>query len=272
MPTKRLQVCNVLERLIRDSMALQYKIELAINGMVDGPPGGLTLSQKLEKLREHHTKLRMGAFSDSGTEYASPAGTLQISATGNFSQEVYPAFGSSIATVNVRRTEKVIDIHDTHEYPDSSQSMRHWNLSFDALSIKHELRSVSADAGQDLVVIAQCLPGSWYVYHHFDSLRYRDEFVEHSALSVSFRTLSRPALAHPDAILPVIQTTLEIQSQFISERIKLSSIQIHGEYIGWVLRVEHSNHYDLEIWNWKSGIRVWVSKHSSHQLHKTQTG
>ena len=43
-------------------MALQYKIELAISGMVDGPPGGLPLGERLARLREHRAHMRAGTF------------------------------------------------------------------------------------------------------------------------------------------------------------------------------------------------------------------
>lgn len=33
-------------------MALQYNIELAIDGMEDGPPGGMKISERLEALRK----------------------------------------------------------------------------------------------------------------------------------------------------------------------------------------------------------------------------
>ncbi|KAI6011043.1 hypothetical protein BKA83DRAFT_4397458 [Pisolithus microcarpus] len=45
-------VCHRFKDIIQASMELQYRIELAADGMVDGPPSSLTVRERLTRLRE----------------------------------------------------------------------------------------------------------------------------------------------------------------------------------------------------------------------------
>ncbi|KAH8102076.1 hypothetical protein BXZ70DRAFT_1016170, partial [Cristinia sonorae] len=51
--------CRQLNKLFKDTidnnLALQYKLELAINGMEDGPPSPVTTAERLHILRQHRT-------------------------------------------------------------------------------------------------------------------------------------------------------------------------------------------------------------------------
>jgi hypothetical protein len=47
-----LQVCRELKKVIDSSVELQYRIELALDCMLDGPPSTLTVSERLEQLRD----------------------------------------------------------------------------------------------------------------------------------------------------------------------------------------------------------------------------
>lgn len=55
------KVCADMARYIRNDVISQYHIELAINGMVDGPPGGPSMEERLRQLRDYVSRLRRGA-------------------------------------------------------------------------------------------------------------------------------------------------------------------------------------------------------------------
>jgi hypothetical protein len=47
------QVCRFFRDIITQSAVFQYKIELGANGMEDGPPFGLSVAARLDKLQRH---------------------------------------------------------------------------------------------------------------------------------------------------------------------------------------------------------------------------
>ncbi|TFK45325.1 hypothetical protein OE88DRAFT_1740424 [Heliocybe sulcata] len=59
------RVCTDLKRIIDDSVALQYKIELAVAGMEDGPPSSIDLAERLRRLQNYTKAWRDMAFSPS---------------------------------------------------------------------------------------------------------------------------------------------------------------------------------------------------------------
>ena len=56
------QVCRYFSVLVRSDLYLQYKIELAQNGMVDGQSSTLPVSERLQRLREYASRFRNGTF------------------------------------------------------------------------------------------------------------------------------------------------------------------------------------------------------------------
>ena len=140
---------------MRGSLALEYKIELAIWGMVDGPPGGLAVSERLEKLRAHSASFRAGKLSNTGTEHLHDA-VLDVGLTPS-TVNAYPAFGGSIATVVVRPQEKLIDVCAAHG-PGSARPVHRWEIPFDAVGLEQAPLAVSVDVVQDLLVVVQPVP------------------------------------------------------------------------------------------------------------------
>ena len=141
-------------------MALQYKIELAISGMVDGPPGGLPLGERLARLREHRAHMRAGTFSGSGIAHLSkPAPLAGRDGTGLVS----PAFGGSIATVVVNARDGIVEVFAPHGLTwDGGQATQRWEMSMKDLSVQPEyLATVSVDVVQDLLVVVQLVQAAW---------------------------------------------------------------------------------------------------------------
>ena len=56
------KVCHCFADLVRSDLYLQYTIELAQNGMVDGHSHTLTTSERLQRLREYSSRFRSGRF------------------------------------------------------------------------------------------------------------------------------------------------------------------------------------------------------------------
>ncbi|PIL34956.1 hypothetical protein GSI_02743 [Ganoderma sinense ZZ0214-1] len=55
-------VCRRVSDLIHGNLSLQYSLELAINGMVDGEYNTLPMSDRLQRLRQYSSDFKSGAF------------------------------------------------------------------------------------------------------------------------------------------------------------------------------------------------------------------
>ena len=61
--THSYQVCHAFADVIRSDLSLQYRIELAQNGMVDGESStALLVSEKLQRIRQYSSNFKSGAF------------------------------------------------------------------------------------------------------------------------------------------------------------------------------------------------------------------
>jgi len=65
--TRCRQVSKRFNDLISTSISLQYKIELAMACLQDGPPGEMTISERLQALRTRRAAWASGKFTDDGT-------------------------------------------------------------------------------------------------------------------------------------------------------------------------------------------------------------
>ena len=119
----------------RRTVTLQYCIALFASGMVNGPPGSLTTSERLELLRRYEASWETFEWSEKNTlDYPSPHGP---------SWEFY-------GNVSVRRRGK--DAIDFVQLPSGLRGipMRQWTITFDFI-IGH----FSMDPSQDLLVIIE---------------------------------------------------------------------------------------------------------------------
>ena len=57
------QTSQRFRKLLRDSLSLQYKIELALDGLEDGEPGGLPIIKRIQALRHRRQCWRTFDFS-----------------------------------------------------------------------------------------------------------------------------------------------------------------------------------------------------------------
>lgn len=57
------KVCRFWQHLIRDTLSVQYKIELGADGMDDGPPGGVPVAERMQALQRRRQAWRTLGFS-----------------------------------------------------------------------------------------------------------------------------------------------------------------------------------------------------------------
>lgn len=75
------QVCRSLSRLVQSDLRCQYRIELAVNGMVDGPPSDIALPDRLEQLSERRERLHSTPFSYEEGTWATVETRVQVLAS-----------------------------------------------------------------------------------------------------------------------------------------------------------------------------------------------
>jgi hypothetical protein len=124
------QVNSFFKSLIDESTAFQYRIALFASGMVDGPPGNLTTSERLELLRRYEASWRSIEWSE---HYTIP----------------YPQGSSWEFYGNVWGHSRGNHAIDFVQLPSRLRgiSLRQWTLRFD-----FEVQDFSMDPSQDLLV------------------------------------------------------------------------------------------------------------------------
>ena len=160
------QLCRRTLDVVEGDIRLQYKIELALAGMVDGPPGGLPLAERLARLRDHRARAGTFALADSGAAYLSKPAQLPMHDPAGL---VLPAFGGSIATVVVRPTHGLVEVFTAHgpaSWDPGERELRRWEMSMEDLSVPRPdvLNTLSVDVVQDLLVVVQLVGDAWSVF------------------------------------------------------------------------------------------------------------
>ncbi|KAI0749702.1 hypothetical protein C8Q80DRAFT_1269538 [Daedaleopsis nitida] len=249
------RVCRRMEHVVRTDTFLQYKIELAINGMADGrrgpdSPGGLPLPERLELLRKHNARFRNGTFLDSGYQYSWQRWP-QVANMPTEGWDTHLAFGGSISYVVVKPPQNEMSICAPPfmgglSGETSSDSMQHWRIPL-SIFPSDPIGSVSVDISQELLLICQPVSTNWDIMVHF-------------------RRLNQPENPHDAARQPVLcvsPTQRVISPPPDQPRTTISHIQIHGRLVAWVLCVPGTTYYAIEVWDWQAGHVVW-RYHTTH--------
>ena len=134
------QVNKFFKALIDESTTFQYRISLYASGMVDGPPGNLTTSERLELLRRYEASWKNIEWSEHHT----------ISYPQGRAWELYG---------NVWGHSRGSDGIDFVRLPSRLRgiSLRQWTLKFD-----FDVQHFSMDPSQDLLVTIEY--SNQYVY------------------------------------------------------------------------------------------------------------
>ncbi|TFK90495.1 hypothetical protein K466DRAFT_583678 [Polyporus arcularius HHB13444] len=244
------RVCTRLEQLIGRDVYLQYKIELAVTGMVDVPSpagAGMPVMERLGKLREHRERLRRGTFADSGVEYSWQQWP-KIDEMPTDGWEASLAFGSEIAYVVVKPPQREISVcappivggERAGSEEGTQVRMRQWRVPLEAFPAG-EVTAVSVDIAQDLLVVVQPVTTCCHVMVHL-------------------RSLDVPEQRHPEAAHPVLYTGhLKQLSGGRPSPTAMSHIQIHKNLVAWIYSTTttYCRNCDVEVWDWKAGRLLW---------------
>ena len=134
---------------------MQYKIELAINGMVDVPAEasstGIPAVEKLEMLRTHGRRVRSGQLESSEFAYSWQLWPAMVSVPKD-GWEAFPAFGSSISYVTVKPPQQEISICAPPLF--GEREMRHWTVPLEVFP-DGDVTAVSVDIAQNLLMVVQ---------------------------------------------------------------------------------------------------------------------
>ena len=73
-------------------------------------------------------------------------------------------------------------------------------------------------------------------------------------------SLERLGASHPKAAYPVLHTEPSNYPDHVLAEVFTDGLEIRGRYIAYVLRSGSVDSADIEVWDWPSGQKVWVSK------------
>ncbi|PIL24947.1 hypothetical protein GSI_12834 [Ganoderma sinense ZZ0214-1] len=148
------RVSRLLQHLIDTDIYLQYKMELVLNGLVDGPTSCMmNVVEKLQLLRNyslqyHSTKFRNSYFNYSWQRW--PEGATMP----KNDWEPLLGFGGSISYIVIKPPQKQISICAPPPFS-GPREMKDWVVSYASLFGRRELvvASVSVDLSQDLLLV-----------------------------------------------------------------------------------------------------------------------
>ncbi|TFK83635.1 hypothetical protein K466DRAFT_602699 [Polyporus arcularius HHB13444] len=236
--TRCKRVCRRLNDLVTNDLSLQYKIELDIAGMVDGPPGGADLGVRLKKLHARNATWQKGP----------PMHTLLLDSP-NIPTTVWHCTGGFLL-YEQRSTAQSLQLQlHRPAYPNSqtsgglkvaSKTLFAWKTSIPSLT---EIRSCSVNPEENMVVITKDTG-------HMEIPR------------CVVLSISRDTTPHPMAA----------QSEYLASRPRLQPgprdrdrIESVGDLISWTIHPGMNTGEDSEmlVINWKSGTTVWRSEGKS---------
>jgi len=219
------QVSQRFSDLISDSISLQYKIELALNGMVDGPSGGMNVSERLQALRTRKTAWASQQF----------AGTR----TFTVSQYEWAFTGTHFAHLKLQTSLELEIIQIPCNISGITESS--WTLPI-AVSSEQIVQGFTIDGSQDLLVLIK-------------GRRELEWTMEARSLATGYR--------HPDACydsqiladtsegvwISLILTGSGATVQFLADHVVIHVAVYRGEAIST----------KLIAYNWRTGVVLIVS-------------
>ncbi|KAM5541121.1 hypothetical protein V8D89_005050 [Ganoderma adspersum] len=235
------RVCRRFAALIHSDLYLQYKIELAQNGMVEGDSSALSTSERLRRLRQYSSNFRNGVFDrgEDHTEYPSDHmlethNLRVISRRTSYHDSSFPAFHLEFD----QPAGRFLSVF-THGSAQAGIRPRRWLIPLGS----HLGRKWTVDDAQDLLVMAEvAMPpsGDW------------EWFIEVKFLSLDGSKTTMTA--HPAASRPSIRVRPVRTSELVGETVV--QLAISGQYAIW----EFSNpqddgdaNYLVEVCHWKTG-------------------
>ncbi|KAM5537421.1 hypothetical protein V8D89_008940 [Ganoderma adspersum] len=249
------QVSRPLQCLIDTDIYLQYKIELTLNGMVDGPAScSMNIVEKLQLLRDYTTQYHDTKFTASGFKYSWQR-YPQDETMPTTDWEALLGFRGSIVYIVIKLPQRQIGVCAPPPFY-GPRKMRDWAIPYKALSGRRDLVvvSVSVDLSQDLLLVAVQAQGA-----------------DTRHLSILLRSLDNPNEAHPCALEPTLAVTASDNLRSVRDNtpdpsmLHADSIQIHGSIVAWKLSVMSDPPIpcNIKVWDWRVGHRLWRSHFAS---------
>ncbi|KAI0330956.1 hypothetical protein GY45DRAFT_685656 [Cubamyces sp. BRFM 1775] len=147
--TRYRQVCRHWRELIDTDTALQYKIELWANDMIDGPPSEIGIEERLRRLREYQKRWENRQFScDSSVEFDQRDATWLIEAASTDGSVAYRVRGDNFLDLVVVSPPAALRHVD----------QRMWTIPL--RNIPGKILPIAIDVEQDLVLVTACPPAS----------------------------------------------------------------------------------------------------------------
>ncbi|OAX33887.1 hypothetical protein K503DRAFT_859518 [Rhizopogon vinicolor AM-OR11-026] len=212
-------VCNALHSIVEGSPAVQYTIELAVSGMEDGPPGGLTAASRLVLLKERNSSWEVLKWVE--TRIPLP-GKVDI---------IWELCGGVFAHSN--KSGSALRLH---RLPSQYRNIdeRSWTIP-----LPSDTKDFIMDPAQDLIALVEkptLLPNDY----------------GRSKIRVRIRLRSLTAgHAHPSAV-----DTVLVHDLVMGDRRLDLTLQLCGNLLGVLFVCRSGSTPELAVWNWKIGKLV----------------
>ncbi|RDX57082.1 hypothetical protein OH76DRAFT_13229 [Lentinus brumalis] len=240
-------VCRSFEYLVRTNIYIRYKIMLDVNGMVDGPPSHIPISERLQQLKIYTFQSRNGpdAFIRAqGLPY------WRISPE-NKDWKLSLSFSGSTSYIVTKPRLGLVEIISPAS--DLQSATSHWVVPL-KLFPQGTVSAVSVDIVQDLLLVFQEGTDSSSVLRCSMPANISMTIASsHRQILVHARSLRKPDVGHPSAMLSVLHTLAPNPE-------RVEGIQIHKERAAWSLSYDRGQSHDIEVWDWRSGVLVWRSR------------
>ncbi|KAI1790003.1 hypothetical protein LXA43DRAFT_540985 [Ganoderma leucocontextum] len=236
-----IMVCRCFEDVVHINLHLQYRIELAKNGMVDGHSSSLAVSERLQRLRQYSSNFRNGIF-----DYEDLSGhtqhILQLINLRQNGMKLKYVEGSSLALYS-KRNLSCLSIFK-HGSAQAGIPSSRWIMPVGSQGDpSRSFRLWDIDIAQDLLVTAELVG--------LPSPAWMSRLAE-----VRFCSFSRSKTIrtdHPAAKLPCIQVFPPAGSDQ-TVKIRIFGLWINTHHVIWGLATHGTAcSYSLEVCNWRTG-------------------
>ncbi|KAM5542833.1 hypothetical protein V8D89_003497 [Ganoderma adspersum] len=239
-----IRVCRRFAGLIHFDLRLQYKIELAQSGMVDGDSSTLPTSERRRRLLQYSSKFRNGVFDrgEDPTEYPdhmlSETHDLRVSSRRiSYHESSFPVFHLEFD----RPAGHFLSVF-THGSAQAGIQPRRWLVPLGTPEDPHLGTKWAVDDAQDLLVIAGvAIPLAGGLESVIE--------IKFFSLDSSKTTLT----AHPAASRPCIQVRPDRASEVVEPMVL--QLAISAQYAMWVFSNPQGEvaNYSVEVYNWMTG-------------------
>ncbi|KAI1789999.1 hypothetical protein LXA43DRAFT_1019001 [Ganoderma leucocontextum] len=243
------RVCRCFADLIHSHLYLQYRIELAQNGMVDGDSSTLPVSERLQRLRQYSSNFLNGIF-DREDLTAHPDYILQMrNLRGRLSTTFYNEGSSSVLYGNLDgQSESFLSVF-AHGSARAGIQSRRWLMPLGTPEHPGRIiRNWAIGGVQDLLVIAEVS-----LIDTATQMSSRPPEVRFFSLSGSETT----ATAHPAATLPCLQVVPPGGVQ-LTANVSIFNLCITRERVIWEIGATSGEvrNYLIEVCNWRTGQAI----------------